>query len=483
MRRTRMMTVCAAAVTAALSVGVVSVIPAHAETVVPNVTTKGLVLSETNGSEVTDLNDEGTSGTLVCVPGKQVYNIGYRGELDMAPVVAKWNELKEEGRKQVAALRPNWYAYDSTFNGLVVSANFTISFTIDTDVVDIDMARLADIEAWKQAYAEANAGNPFVEQMIIDESAGKGAQWDADSKTVTIHFKLKDGLTAGELDATYKDPAFKNLAINTLSGLLSVPVAKYENRVNSGNSAFNMTNAKVTGTFHMPRYTGGDWSLSLFIPLGLSAFFPIEFGQPASEPATIALDTTHTAKYSYEAPQGMQIPAEVAATLPAVEENLSDLGENWAKPASVKITKGAETEVWTFDKWVADEKPVWVNDPAVSTKDCFVRYVVGKWSVKKADEGPDGIFPFLPDTTPAPKRETAKGSGVTVEPKPIAVIPSVEPTQPQVQPSTSASAASAKTIPAKGTLAKTGADTGILAGLMVLLAGAGAIALRGRKSN
>lgn len=524
MRTKRMVTVLSgAAVVAAMSAGLV--LPANAAEEVPDVTTKGLLVEGSNGSELTNLNPEKTSGFLACVPGKAGYGIAYRGELDMAPVVAKWKELKEQGRAGAQRLRPNWYGYDSVFNALVVSADFEISFKIDTSVVTTDVSVLQDLEAWKAAYAEANANSPFVSQMVINEAPGKGAQFDPATGKVSIFFKLKDGLTAGELDTTFADPNFRTVALNTLTNMLSVTEENYERKAASDEPSFLMTEAHVKGQFHAPRYVGNDFRLMLAIPVAFSGVFPVTFGQPASEPASVALDTSYTAKYSYEAGAGRQIPDAVAQSLPQLEENLVDLVDDWAKPAPVTVVNGENKELWTFDRWVGADKPVWSYDPGVAANDCFVRSVVGHWNVQKliepgvvnvvpaptcgvpatferangATEGvsvtsrelPNGmtevtlapeagyVFPDNAKTVfeldlravDCPAQETAKGPGVTTDPLPIGVVPPAATTdKPAPAPAV-----------VKPALAKTGAELPLTAALGTAMLGAMIVVARRKR--
>lgn len=444
MRISRMRRAVALGAVGALACMSVGAGAAFADTVVPNVTTDAVAL------EVGDTVQTERGLGLICVPGREKYSIGYRGTLKMAPVIAKWNELKEKGREKVRALRPNWYAYDSTFAALRVSGTFEFSFKVDKNVVAVDSTKLVDIAAWKAAYEAANTESAFAQHMVIDEA--KAPTYDASTGKVTVYFKLKDGLTAGELDEDYK--TLTTLTIDSLPGLLSVSQDNFK-AVDENAKKFLLTEPKVIGTFDPPQYTGGDFRLALGIPLVMGSIFPVTFGQPADSVAPLVTKSTYHLTPSFRsALAGEALPAAVMDRLPGEMKNQDSVVEPTLPRLGEEVKDGDNT--WTFQGWERGTVS-WNNDPAVSA-DCRKMDLVGVWSVTKP--------------TPTPS-----------------VTPSADPTSSSTptQPSMSATASAQPNPKARKKnpkLAVTGADVLTVAGVTaaMVLAGTGAVALRRRHS-
>lgn len=443
----------AAAVVAGLALGAAQAAYAEPAKETVDASTNGLVA--TGGDlDTTNPNGASTVADLVCAPGKVSYKIAYRGELDMRPVVAKWNEKKEAGRGPgsvgAAVLGTT---YDELFNDLnVTGENFKFEFTIDPTVVTVDEAKIVDVAAWKAAY---EAENPeFSQHMVIDEAK---APTYANGK-VTVFFKLKDGLKAGALDRTFNAPGFEKLTITSLADALSVSAENYKAAVQANKASFDMIEAKVSGTFLKP--TSDHPRAGAMINQFMEAHFPIDFGQAAPAPAVINLASPYTIAFSYDAakaPKGEAAPANL------VNQVNDDAVKN---PEPVKTAEGT----WTFDGWKDAAEIAWNDDPNASPN-CRVKSKVGSWSFTPAkDDKPNKpVFPWwppftpeTPDTTPTPQPEP--------QPKPEV--------KPEAKPEVVETPKAAGKVVGKATLAKTGADAAGVAGLAALFAAVGAVALR-----
>ena len=203
---------CAAALIAFMGLGAGSALALS----VPNAATSASALP---GEQYGDVTQTGKGLGLVCLPGKAEYLVSYRGNLDMVPVVAAWNNLKDWGRDAfdlVVAFIPGSPDFSTVFNELKVSGDFQFTFTVDKNVVDVDMTKLVDHDAWDAAYKAANDGTDFPNQMVVDRS--KTPTCDAATGKVTVFFKVADGLTAGEVDNTYNVQSLKALKIDSIQG-------------------------------------------------------------------------------------------------------------------------------------------------------------------------------------------------------------------------------------------------------------------------
>lgn len=455
MRISRMRRAVALGAVGALACMSVGAGAAFADTVVPNVTTDAVAL------EVGDTVQTERGLGLICVPGREKYLIGYRGTLKMAPVIEKWNELKEKGREAAHRLRPNWYAYDSTFAALSVSGTFEFSFKVDKNVVAVDSAKLADIAAWKTAYEAANTESAFAQHMVINEA--KAPTYDASTGKVTVFFKLKDGLTAGDLDTDYK--TLTTLTIDSLPGLLSVSQDNFK-AVDESAKKFLLTEPKVIGTFDPPQYTGGDWRLRFGIPMAMGSVFPLTFGQDADSVAPLVTKSTYHLTPSFRSALADEaLPAAVMDRLPGEMKNQDSVVEPTSPRLGEEVKDGDNT--WTFQGWERGTSS-WNNDPAVSA-DCHKMDLVGVWSVTKPTPKPTPTV--QPSVTPSEEPSVSPTSS------------SPEPTQPSMS-ATASARPNPKARKKNPKLAVTGADVLTVAGVTaaMVLAGTGAVALRRRHS-
>lgn len=472
MRISRMRRAVALGAVGALACMSVGAGAAFAETVIPNVTTDAVAL------EVGDTVQTERGLGLICVPGREKYLIGYRGTLKMAPVIAKWNELKEKGREKARELRPNWYGYDSTFAALSVSGTFEFSFKVDKNVVAVDSAKLADIAAWKTAYEAANTESAFAQHMVIDEA--KAPTYDASTGKVTVFFKLKDGLTAGDLDTDYK--TLTTLTIDSLPGLLSVSQDNFK-AVDENAKKFLLTEPKVIGTFDPPKYTGGDWRLRFGIPMAMGSVFPLTFGQDADSVAPLVTKSTYHLTPSFRSALADEaLPAAVMDRLPGEMKKQDSVVEPTSPRLGEEVKDGDNT--WTFQGWERGTVS-WNNDPAVSA-DCHKMDLVGVWSVTKPSPKPTPTVQPSPKPTPTVQPSVMPTDDPSVTPS---EEPSVSPTSSSESTQSSMSAtASAQPNPKarkkNPKLAVTGADVLTVAGVTaaMVLAGTGAVALRRRHS-
>ena len=403
---------------------------------VQNATTSASALP---GEQYGDVTQTGKGLGLVCVPGKAEYLVSYRGNLDMVPVVTAWNNLKDRGRdafNNVGALIPDIPDFPTVFNELKVSGDFQFTFTVDKNVVDVDMTKLVDHDAWDAAYKAANDGTVFPNQMVVDRS--KTPTHDAATGKVTVFFKLADGLTAGEMDNTYNAQSLKALNIDSMKGLFKVSKAHFK-AVDESAKNFLLTEPTVTGTFNKPvTPRGGPLGQAINNTLA-GAGFPIAFGQPAAEYVKLVTTSTYALATSYASSTGEALPAEVMATLPAGVTGQAQAADMVTSPAAGDtVVVGNDT--WTFEGW-NQTAAAWNDDPAMSS-DCYLAQAVGTWSVTKAE---------------APKPPMEEGKPAPKDGKPGMQNPKI---------------------------ARTGSDALVIGGASaaMLLAGAGAVALRRRNA-
>lgn len=317
-----------------------------------------------------------------------------------------------------------------------MSGDFQFTFTVDKNVVDVDMTKLVDHDAWDAAYKAANAGTDFPNQMVVDRS--KTSTYDAATGKVTVFFKLADGLTAGELDNTYNVQSLKALKIDSMKGPFKVSKAHFK-AVDESTKNFLLTDPTVTGTFNKPvTPRGGDLGSQINNTLD-GAGFPITFGQPAAEDVKLVTTSTYALATSYVSSTGEALPAEVMATLPAGVTGQAQAAGMVTSPA-VGDTVVVGNDTWTFEGW-NQTAAAWNDDPAMGS-DCYLAQAVGTWTVTKAE---------------APKPPMEEGKPAPKDGKPGMQNPKI---------------------------ARTGSDALVIGGASaaMLLAGAGAVALRRRNA-
>ena len=427
------------------------------------------------------------NGTLVCVPGKASYSIGYQGLLDMTEVKAEWEAKKKLAIESALTLAKSTslgkaFAYkrmlgydtdealvkDMIFDPLSVSSDFTISFRIvDPSLVTVNTSMVDTADKLAKTYQADNAGDnaTFASYMIPTS----GFTYNAGTGVLSASFKLKDGLTAGELDDAYAkmtDPAKNPLVFNTPVGMITVSSDVYKNHLDELEhegviATLKEDTPKVEGNFDVTattikipslaetylRATGRnvDELIEKALPqinATIDKYFPMTFGQnkPGVNVSTeIKTLTSATHLYSFTGVDAdgkqKELPAEVTALLP---EGMGKLTVDEATVATtstfddVKVADGT----WHFEGWNVG-KIEWNDDKDVAL-DCKKVMSEGKW-----------IFTAAP----------------------------VDPVAP-IAPANSANPAT----PVAKKLAKTGADTTVLAGLSAALLAAGAfVAGRRRK--
>ncbi len=398
---------------------------------------------------------DATFPSLVCKVGKESYDIDYRGTLNMAHVTSKWNEKKEAGRASLKANLGSYATmaaglvdldklYDSVFARLKVSDihdgvhTFVISLTIDTSVVSVDMNKLTDKSLWTAAYEAANPGQSYVTSMIVDTDESRPVTYDATTGKITVPFRLRDGLTAGDLDRDYA--TLTDLKLDTPAGLLSVSRENFKN-TEEGDRAFLMTNPIVTGVFALPTYGGGAKEffepLRFFLTLAgltpefidqkvaersvgvMAQHFPLNFRQdPPGEPAEIRTLSAVALTPSYvSATPGKELPQAVLDTLPEPSAVANyqlgtdrKLALNPHGPAAgTQVKDPSAGGFWTFRGWPGlDAERAWNWNDTNTSSPCRVIPVEGSWILTKL------VDPHLACPSPA-EGDLAKVEGVIYE--------------------------------------------------------------------
>ncbi|MCD4549859.1 SHIRT domain-containing protein [Schaalia sp. lx-260] len=341
--------------------------------------------------------------SLVCVPAKDTYAIDYRGTLDMKSVIDAWNSKKEKGRQAfvtqisgsgIGAYLPRVFgtsdvnqSYNKIFSDLLVRGEFHISMKIDPAVVSVNQTVLVDTAAWDAAYRAANTDTQYPNHMVIDTA--KPPTY-AEDGTLTIHFKLADGLHAEDLDNDYK--TLKTLAIDTPANLFTVSKENFRN-LEAAARSFDLTVPLVQGTFEKPTLdTTRNAYYAVAQPFAdavMAPEFPVKFKQEKYNAATIRSISKVQAIHHFESDvPGQALPAEVTALLPAPSEALfsmaammpsADNATTPYKPADPAQTRVETADgVWNFASWGKLSEWNWNDDTAVSPE-CRVANVTGYW--------------------------------------------------------------------------------------------------------
>lgn len=153
----------------------------------------------------------------------------------------------------------------------------------------------------------------------------KTPTYDPNTGKITVFYTLKPGLTAAELDTDYA--TLQELNIDTPAGLLSVSKNYMKTVTTAAGNSFMATEPRVEGKFNKPTVVTGNAFIASIVNAAMDPYFPITFDQSVSGTGTSTLTSfvTFGVKPQYASTMpGEMLPREVMDTLPAAMSGMTD---------------------------------------------------------------------------------------------------------------------------------------------------------------
>lgn len=326
-----------AALLAALTLNIAAV-PAQAAQDVDIVVSGEYGTSENDLQPIQDPANRKLSA-LVCSgkSPKDNYEVGFQGVLDMTSVWKKWREMRTLGAL-ASLFKPELHPDKLTLFG-----EWTTSLTIDPEVVTVDAEKYT-VESVQAQFEEANQekGNLFASFMRVQSVSVEDGVFKATYKLQSKNADgiYTDGLLAGELNKSGATP--DKVYFPSLDDSLFVPRETVEKYAEAKKS-FSATSPTVTGSLDVPR-------LATIYAMGINNMRPIQFTKGIGNDVPVAALTKPyiVSEVKTDAPEGVEIPAEVLAFNKEEEREISSDPETAPELPAVDTVIDTPTAKWTL---------------------------------------------------------------------------------------------------------------------------------------